>query len=156
MFTKCAGALNSNYESLQSNKINTSAIANNLTTTASGHVLDARQGKALNDKITVVSSATFVNSKLPSGVTNQGCTAYKIGRVVVMTLNLKASTQLAPATINQDFIPNSHKPAYGISLMLSDGTATGQSVGTLNPTGTLIIYFGANKYAQGSFVFFGS
>lgn len=33
------------------NKINTSAIANNLTTTTAGYVLDARQGKALNDKI---------------------------------------------------------------------------------------------------------
>ena len=35
---------------LNSNKINTSAIANNLTTTASGSVLDARQGKTLKDE----------------------------------------------------------------------------------------------------------
>ena len=33
------------------NKVNTSAIANNLTTTAAGSVLDARQGKALNDSL---------------------------------------------------------------------------------------------------------
>ena len=39
---------------LQSNlnaKVNTSDIANNLTTTASGKVLDARQGKALKDYV---------------------------------------------------------------------------------------------------------
>lgn len=32
-------------------KVNTSNIANNLTTTASGKVLDARQGKALKDYV---------------------------------------------------------------------------------------------------------
>ena len=40
--------------SLQTNlnaKVNTSDIANNLTTTASGKVLDARQGKALKDYV---------------------------------------------------------------------------------------------------------
>lgn len=34
-----------------SDKVNTSDVANNLTTTASGKVLDARQGKALSDMI---------------------------------------------------------------------------------------------------------
>ena len=33
------------------NKVNTADIANNLTTTASGKVLDARQGKALKDYV---------------------------------------------------------------------------------------------------------
>lgn len=46
------GTLSGAISTLNSGKINTSAIANNLTTTASGYVLDARQGKALNDKIT--------------------------------------------------------------------------------------------------------
>lgn len=39
-------------------KVNTSAIVNNLTTTASGRVLDARQGKTLNDRIGTLSSLT--------------------------------------------------------------------------------------------------
>lgn len=38
------------------NKVNTSDIANNLTTTASGKVLDARQGKILNDDLTSLKS----------------------------------------------------------------------------------------------------
>lgn len=43
---------------LNTNKINTSNIKNNLTTTSSGYVLDARQGKALNDKAVKKSSFT--------------------------------------------------------------------------------------------------
>ena len=44
----------SDVTNLQTNlnaKVNTSDIANNLTTTASGKVLDARQGKALKDYV---------------------------------------------------------------------------------------------------------
>lgn len=41
------------------NKLNTSSIVNNLLTTAAGYALDARQGKALDDKITAL------NGKLP-------------------------------------------------------------------------------------------
>ena len=36
--------------------VNTANVANNLTTTASGYALDARQGKALNDKYTSLNS----------------------------------------------------------------------------------------------------
>ena len=62
------------------NKINTSAIANNLATTASGYVLDARQGKALNDKITTVTETTLNNGqklvKYGKVVTVEGDTNY--------------------------------------------------------------------------------
>ena len=46
--------LNSNL----SNKVNTSAVVNNLTTTTSGYVLDARQGKVLSDA--AVKRATYL------------------------------------------------------------------------------------------------
>lgn len=36
------------------NKLNTSSVVNNLLTTAAGYALDARQGKALDDKITAL------------------------------------------------------------------------------------------------------
>ena len=42
-----------------SNKVDTSVIANNLTTTSSGYVLDARQGKALADLIG--DAITYIN-----------------------------------------------------------------------------------------------
>lgn len=44
------GAINDLDERINE-KINTSAIANNLTTTAAGYVLDARQGKTINDRV---------------------------------------------------------------------------------------------------------
>lgn len=36
------------------NKLNTSSVVNNLLTTVAGYALDARQGKALDDKITAL------------------------------------------------------------------------------------------------------
>lgn len=47
---KPAGTVASQIQTLTNNKVNVSDIANNLTTTANGKVLDARQGKTLNDK----------------------------------------------------------------------------------------------------------
>lgn len=47
-----SGAVNSLKQTIETNlgnKVNTSDVANNLTTTAAGKVLDARQGKTLND-----------------------------------------------------------------------------------------------------------
>lgn len=38
------------------NKLNTANVVNNLLTTAAGYALDARQGKALDDKITALNS----------------------------------------------------------------------------------------------------
>ena len=47
------------------NKVDKSSIANNLVTTEEGYALDARQGKALDDKITTINNSlekfTFVN-----------------------------------------------------------------------------------------------
>lgn len=54
-----------------SSKVNVSDIVNNLTTTAANKALDARQGKALNDKITTLNSNLSQGgsgySKLPDG-----------------------------------------------------------------------------------------
>lgn len=41
----------------------TAAVVNNLTTTASGKALDARQGKALNDKITALTPVNALDSE---------------------------------------------------------------------------------------------
>lgn len=50
----------SDMAALVATKLNASAVVNNLTTTASGYALDARQGKALNDTI----AALFENVRL--------------------------------------------------------------------------------------------
>ena len=77
-------------------KVNTSDIANNLTTTSAGKVLDARQGKALSDSlgeliVRETGNASFTNGvatiaaksgyKLMSVVTNRNDTSYSITTV---------------------------------------------------------------------------
>lgn len=47
----------SDMAALVATKLNAANVINNLTTTASGYALDARQGKALNDKLAVSSEA---------------------------------------------------------------------------------------------------
>lgn len=55
--------IESNVSTLSNNKISTSAIANNLTTATAGFVLDARQGKELEDKkINYIDIVNDVNS----------------------------------------------------------------------------------------------
>lgn len=61
-----SGGLNALKTAIDS-KVNTSAVANNLTTTAAGYVLDARQGKTLNDSITSLIEGGAGYVKLPDG-----------------------------------------------------------------------------------------
>lgn len=55
-----------------SNKVDTSAIANNVSTTSAGYVLDARQGKALNDAVnsypSMTSNSNGIAWKFPTGL----------------------------------------------------------------------------------------
>ena len=80
-------SLTQNISTITSNlgqKLNVSDVANNLTTTASGKALDARQGKALNDKLTTHKSSgdhdgryyteTEINSKLSQKLNLSGGT----------------------------------------------------------------------------------
>lgn len=51
----------SDMAALVATKLNAANVVNNLTTTSSGYALDARQGKALNDKLTVSTSILSVS-----------------------------------------------------------------------------------------------
>ena len=63
--TSIVNAINS----LVTGKVNFTDIVNNLTTTAANKVLDARQGKALNDKITTVQSGlSALNGRITAGL----------------------------------------------------------------------------------------
>lgn len=57
------------------NKLNTSSIVNNLLTTAAGYALDARQGKALDDKITAL-NGRFAGTGIGDGVALIDKTSY--------------------------------------------------------------------------------
>lgn len=68
---------------------------NNLTTTAAGYVLDARQGKALNDKVTTLNdsfilyrSYTITYSPQTGVSPNNGCTLRRRGYTGVFIVNL--------------------------------------------------------------------
>lgn len=67
---------NQTLETELGNKVNKSDIANNLTTTTAGKVLDATQGKALNDSISDTNTAITNKHKVSSiQVTTSGWTA---------------------------------------------------------------------------------
>ena len=66
---KPADSISSQIQALTNDKVNVSDIANNLTTAESGKVLDARQGKALNDKISNLGTYTKLGDVLGVGST---------------------------------------------------------------------------------------
>lgn len=68
--------------------------ANNLTTTASGYALDARQGKALNDKVTQLNSALATRNVCAEDRFNQDANAFygQVGWVTFFHVNIETAT----------------------------------------------------------------
>lgn len=98
---------------LVATKLNVANVVNNLTTTSSGYALDARQGKALNDKI-----SAFINKyNLQSETLSYGIKAYKRGSVVTLTFEYSQITDnySAGATILQ--LPTWAVPIDAISFL---------------------------------------
>ena len=145
---------------LNSNKINTSAIANNLTTTASGSVLDARQGKILNnnigtlsslntnDKTSTVAAINELNSKLTplefTGYTKDttnftfiSFSVYKIGRIVFVQGELTGSFTI---DTNTDIVSGMPKPlTKGFIPLMGGYNGTFMANGYVTSTGKLRI-----------------
>lgn len=125
------------------------SVANNLTTTASGYVLDARQGKALNDSLTPTNQASATSFS----VGLYGGYIYKIGRIGFISY-LSDSTSWTAGTAKTLFtLPNAMKPvgtlylmafansadpAYAFQLQISTG---GVATATPNTSGTYRISF---------------
>lgn len=85
--------------SLTTNKVNVSDIVNVLTTTATGKVLDARQGKALNDLITAISSSVGTLSGLTTTVKSSLVAAINELKTLIGTGGTGGSTTYTnPAT----------------------------------------------------------
>lgn len=96
----------------------TQAVANNLTTTAAGYVLDARQGKALNDKL-VTGNGGWWNHN----------TFYKFGKVVVVMGNSDYFVQ------GRQQVPAGYRPAITISpILVMDGNGNPKTA-TLDTNG---------------------
>lgn len=71
----------SDMSALVATKLNAANVVNNLTTTASGYALDARQGKALNDVVdTVITVSTIERHQ--TNTTNASVYGRRVGRMV--------------------------------------------------------------------------
>ena len=91
----------------------TSTVANNLTTNTSGYVLDARQGKTLNDSITTLNS-TFSYETGTMGLLRpcNGCTGtegyyIKVGKLVTfnVTIYLEVDTDASTSFLEIPCLP---------------------------------------------------
>lgn len=113
-----SGAVSSLKQTLETtlgNKVNTSDIANNLTTTTAGKVLDATQGKALNDSISTTNTA----------ITNK----HKLTRKTVNTNSWTAdTTSQSGSTLYKKSISLSH--VYVDSPSIDIATSTGSGLPT--------------------------
>lgn len=100
-------------------------VVNNLTTTEIGHVLDARQGKQLNDKITTVSgNVTKLGQDLTQLKTAQfgGLYFFKVGRLVFFygrTGSMETGTQKTICTVSAEYAPVTN---YAIFPIYSSGS----------------------------------
>ena len=72
------------------NKLNTSSIVNNLLTTAAGYALDARQGKALDDKITALNGS--LSNKVTSKYSSQINHCHNVKNMIAGQTILNVST----------------------------------------------------------------
>ena len=110
-----SGAVSSLKQTLETalgNKVNTSDIANNLTTTTAGKVLDATQGKALNDSISTTNTA----------ITNK----HKLTRKTVNTSSWTAdTTSQSGSTLYKKSISLSHVYVASPSVDISTSSGSG-------------------------------
>ena len=110
-----SGAVSSLKQTLETaiaDKLGTSDIANNLTTTTAGKVLDATQGKALNDSISATNTA----------ITNK----HKLTRKTVDTSSWTAdTTSQSGSTLYKKSITLSHVYVDSPSVDISTSSGTG-------------------------------
>lgn len=74
---------------LVDNKIDKANVANNLTTTEADFVLDARQGKALQDQLTTLNGSlnqimVNISDKLDTSLASGSCAYIKYGKIVIV------------------------------------------------------------------------
>ena len=148
---------NSDLQDILGDYILKSAIANNLSITEEGKVLDARQGKALNDALApllTVSSASLP----PSNGWTGSATGYKIGKLVFVYGNCYNATEksmtgihafIGASTMNAASMPlgaiiNSSFITYGgasAGIIASDGYNLCFNPRTANIPANTYVYF---------------
>jgi len=150
-------SLNQTLETALGNKVNTSAIANNLTTTTAGKVLDARQGKALNDskanqsllapiQTTLVASKAYVIGEqfVYQGLLYTVTTAIAQGGTITINGNCALSDDVTSQikmikdTVGKISEKNDEKSAVANNMWVEIAKLSNLSVGTYVLTGFLV------------------
>lgn len=86
----------SDMTALVATKLNAANVVNNLTTTASGYALDARQGKTLHDEVNGISS-TFTFTNAVSNTTLTAESVIKYGGIYAVRLKIDVGSSSIPS-----------------------------------------------------------
>ena len=122
------------------NKLNTSSVVNNLLTTAAGYALDARQGKALDDKITALNGkltrVQLYKSTGANSVTISNLNTYNTVIIYAMAGDYCVSVVAVKESGIKTFVLSTyHSAAYNICGELTVNFDTGK-ITTSRTTGT--------------------
>lgn len=116
--TSIVNAINS-LKSVVDGKLSTSNVVNNLTTTASGKALDARQGKALNDKYTALNSAltSYTTGKATTNTayltSSSECYWVKCGKVCSVHAYMKIAKTITDGAVYFSGLPRAYNTSTG-------------------------------------------
>lgn len=112
-------------------------LINNLTTTEAGFGLDARQGKALDDKITEINGSLKVQNEVQCTLVNAtGYAVYICNGFMVQVIMEITPTQLTHGTILLRGLPSNRN--FYMTLPIQNGCNISC---LLSPSGNLSIYF---------------
>lgn len=128
-------------------KINKTAIANNCTTTAEGFVLDARQGKVLNDHMASIDTVTKGQCTLVSSLSGT-INTFKFGNIVCLFGYATITTNITGYGTELFTVPNDCKPSASRSV-----NAETKYGGTTGWYGMQVDTSGKFKTAHGSGVY---
>lgn len=102
-------------------KLNTSSVVNNLLTTAAGYALDARQGKALDDKITALNSKS--TQQITATINGLSCKISLVKIYKFVFCSISATGSLSANHGVSVVIPAGYRPCYSSILTAKNVTS---------------------------------
>lgn len=143
----------SDMSALVATKFNTANVVNNLTTTASGYALDARQGKALNDEIAKNLQYSNASITYTTHFGTDAGTVVKIGNSIDLNsrqYNLNTAKSLTASTVLFT-LPTGYRPNHNILLSCiasktTDFTTYVPVIISVTPDGNVTTAFNGTYY----------
>lgn len=135
----------SDMSALVATKLDTANVVNNLTTTASGYALDARQGKAINDGLAITDLTTSI--VMESGISYTSRRLIKFKRFIFFDMVLPS---LASGLTKVCTIPTAGQPLMLTALSIASERSadrTGRQEASVSSNG--IIYITRDNAAGG-------